>query len=217
MTVSMTGELLFLLASFVFGVCTGGAYDVLRIGRMLMGVRYAGAPYRNFSAVSLPLIGRRTAMRYCRKERRALLFFPVLLGDVFFFLLLGIAYPVFLYAVHSGVFRLYSLLALFFGFLLYRQSVGRAVLFLSSYIIFALRALCDYLWFFVFHPLGLLFGILFRVGKRICGGIHACSRHICAIIANTIYQRNAFPRRLRLIGKAAKGDCPNAYDAKKRK
>lgn len=217
MTVSMTGELWFLFASLLFGFCVGAVYDVLRIGRMFLGVRYAGAPDRNFSERSLPLIGLRTAMRYRKKEKKALLFVPVFLGDVLFFILLGFCYPVFLYAAHNGIFRLYSLVSLFLGFLLYRQSVGRAVLFLSSYILFALRALCDYLWFFLFHPLGLFFGFLFRTGRGICGRIHVCLRHICAIMANTIYQKTAFSRRLRQIRKAAKGDRPHANLAKKRK
>lgn len=204
MTVSMWGELLFLLRSLLFGVALGVLYSLLRISRLFLGVRYPGG-VGGLSKVRLPLLGDKTAMRFLKRKREGLLFLPVLLGDLLFFLLFAIGYSVFLYAFHSGVFRLYSLLGVALGFFLCEKTVGRLVLRFSLFILFGLYAVWDYAVYFLFAPLfrvlGRLLRLLLGIGKtflRLCG-------HSLYSVVNTLYDPLRLFRQRKKLQKLLNG------------
>lgn len=186
MTVSMWGELLFLLLSLLFGVGLGGLYSLLRITRMLIGVRY---PEQNggFRGISLPLLADKTAARFLKRKREGALFLPVFLGDLFFFLTFAFAYSIFLYAMHSGVFRLYSLLGVCGGFFLWDFTLGRLLLRFSAYVLFVLYAIRDYLCYFIFLPIFRLLKHVFRAAGCLARKNFSLLGNILAFGVNTFY------------------------------
>ncbi len=110
MTLALKDELIFLLFSFLFGIAVGCYYDVFRFLRVFLGLR----------AVSIKE-GEKEGKRIAAKIVTGVL-------DFLFMLSGGIAYTVLVYGAHSGIVRFYSLLALFFGFLLYLKTLSRLVL-----------------------------------------------------------------------------------------
>ncbi len=186
MTVSMWGELLFLWQSLLFGVALGGLYSLLRISRLLLGVRYPEES-GGFRGISLPLLADKTAKRFLKRKREGMLFLPILLGDLLFFILFALGYAVFLYALHSGVFRLFSLIGVLVGFFLWDLTLGRLILRFSAYVLFGLYALFDYVSYFVFSPILRLFKRVFGFAFRLVRKFFGLLGYICALGVNTFY------------------------------
>lgn len=194
----------FLLFSLLFGLFCGGIYDFFRIGRMLLGVPVAEDGCSGCFKKKLPLLGEVWRRRQS-KFKKGWAFLLVFLGDTFYFLLIGCGYLIFIYALHEGVFRFYSLLGLFGGFWLYRISLGRAVFRLSCYLVFACRVAFGYIFFFLSWPFVFVLFLLCRMGKKLCAIIRACLRHIYAIMTQTIYHKVVFSLRLRHLKRITKG------------
>ena len=140
MTVSQKGELIFFAVSFLLGLANGVLYDVFRFFRMLLGVRKAQAKpqKQNKSKLSLSDI---------------VTFFL----DFLYVLLFGALYILFLYEIHSGVFRAYSLLAMGLGALLYFKTVSRVILFLLVPTVLFLRRV----GYATLYPFGKIFRFVF--------------------------------------------------------
>ncbi len=118
------------LYATVMGLSLGLFYDAIRLVRMLLGVSYRGkfahGPFdRLASGVRTKASAYRLRYRALRIASRVIDFFL----DVFFFVLAGIAFSLFLYVVSDGVFRLLFLIGTVIGFYLYRKTVGRIVFF----------------------------------------------------------------------------------------
>lgn len=109
MTLALKDELAFLLFSFLFGIAFGCYYDFFRFLRVFLGM---GPKAKGEEKKEKTRIG-------------AVIITGVL--DFFFMLSAGITYAVLIYATHSGIFRFYSLLALFLGLLLYLITLSRLV------------------------------------------------------------------------------------------
>ncbi|MBP3437086.1 MAG: hypothetical protein J6K61_04165 [Clostridia bacterium] len=204
MTVSMQAEALLFLLSLLFGALMGALYSLLRISRMLLGVRYAGV-LGEFKGISLPLIADKAAKRYSQKRKAGLLFVPILLGDIFYFLLAALGYLALLYGAHNGVFRLHSLLAAALGFILFDFTAGRLILSFSAYILFGLYALWDYICYFLLSPLFRLgkrgARLFLSVGKKCGDGVW----HIFLQAVNTVYQPLSRLARKKKIHKLLNG------------
>ncbi len=178
MTVSLQAELVFLLFSFLFGMgcaCMNGTVRViasLALTPSTEVMRRLPRPPRLFFASTKEEIkgkeGKKKKKEKTGPRKRKPFSFSLFLADIFFFLSFGIAYSIFLYAYHNGVFRLYSLLLVLFGFGFYRKTVAPGVKRLLSLCIPPLREgirlLLSWLLFpclFVLHLLFLFFRFLF--------------------------------------------------------
>lgn len=159
MTVSQKGELLFFIASFLFGVGNGILYDGFRFLRMLLGVRRAGneCPQKNKERGKLSLAGVVTFL---------LDFLCILIG--------GVLYTLFLYEAHSGIFRFYSLLALGLGTLLYLKTLSRVTLFLLAPAAVFLKRLANG----ILYPSRKFFRAIFRVFLKLLRKMRCFSHKI---------------------------------------
>lgn len=156
MRIGMAPLFVFFLRSFLFGCLLGAIYDVFRILRLLRGARDVPLPQK-----PLPLIGKLTFR--ARKKKHPLAGTVLLCAEDILFCLVGAAlYAVFLYAENDGIFRPSSLLALVFGALSYRVSIGRGVMRASAVIVTALRVTGAHLFWFLSRP----FVLLVRAGRK---------------------------------------------------
>lgn len=144
-----THELLRLLgSSVVFGGCSCLAYDLLRITRM-----FAGTVSVSPSRLSLPL-PRKIHLRFSRSPGWSALL--INLGDIFFFLLCGVALSVYFSAANHGRVRWIALAGLSGGFLLCRKTLSVLVLRCAGLAVEVLRFLLAWAFWLVCRPVCLL-------------------------------------------------------------
>ncbi len=155
MTVDMWAEAWFFALSAVFGIGVGALFSLGRIWLCALGVAEALSRPIPISPRALPLLGGlpRVDLRVRGKRWKGILRASV---DFVLWTLSGLAYTVFLYVFHNGIFRFYSLLGVMLGFWVYYSSIGRL---LERGLLFALgllRAALAYL----FLPLWCLFRLV---------------------------------------------------------
>lgn len=139
------------LYALLLGIVLGGVYDILRISRVFLGVHYSRRAARRLQSLRLPLLP--PAKK--KKESRALgivIFFEDLLFCVFS----GICLILLFYAANNGNFRFLALLIVGIGFLLYRGTAGRLVMWFSEAIAFVIETAVRYVVFFITFPLRVL-------------------------------------------------------------
>ena len=119
MSLSLRGELLFLALSLLFGILLGLLYDLFRFLRALLGV-YPLKAVKAGRAAPVP---------------KVITFFL----DTLYMLSSGVLYIVFVYALHSGIFRFYSVAMLALGAFLYLKTLSRVLLFLLLHVSKMLR------------------------------------------------------------------------------
>ena len=224
MEVYLSDQLWAIVRALLLGVAFGGAYDLVRISRIFIGVRY-------FGASSINVIGRRPPSPFCvppkmrpflsgggisfpaRREKgkrhstprtkAVLRNVAVFFGDVVYFTLAGAAFCIYIH-FSGGEFRMFMLISLVVGFALYYFSLGRAVIFASGYIVHFLRLGVAYAAYFVTRPIYLSFltvvGIFFFVFDKIL----LISRNIYDII----YVRKFSSRKKRLTEARLLADMP---------
>ena len=139
MEISVASQLWAIVYSLAVGVFLGLSYDVVRITRVLAGLRPC-APTR-LSSVNLPIIGRRAGE--IKKRNR---FF----ADVFTFA--AFVFLVFVFHANYGNGRWFIVGGCIVGFVLYILTVGRAVMLVSGTVNFVLSAVFAYLMFFLLFP-----------------------------------------------------------------
>lgn len=225
MEVYLSDQLWAIARALLLGIAFGGAYDLIRISRIFIGVRYSGA-------ASVDAIGRRPPSLFCIPTKMRSFFsscgisFPahreekgnrsttprtkailrnvaVFFGDIIYFTLAGAAFCIYIH-FSGGEFRMFMLISLIVGFALYYFSVGRAVIFASGYIVHLLRLGAAYAAYFVTRPIYLSFltvvGIFFFVFDKIL----LISRNIYDII----YVRKFSSRKKRLTEARLLADMP---------
>ena len=166
MTVSQSALAWLYLYAAILGIALGAFYDLFRITRVFLGMHYSRRAANRLRAHHLPFLTprRRTG------ESRALgivIFFE----DLIFCMVAGIALVILFYEVNSGRFRAPALLCALAGFLLYRGTLGRAVMLFSEVIAFVIETGVRYLIFFTLYPIrlsakwiGTLVGSVYRKG-----------------------------------------------------
>ena len=154
MEVSMWEQAGNLLYAVWFGAICGILYDILRIVRVLHGVRYPGRFSSWLSRLRLPFLPEGYASprptRYGKRVQSLLIF----LGDFLYLLLVGMLFSVFIYWQNDGVFRFYMLFGATIGYMAYYFTVGRLVLASAEAVAAFLRILLAYLVMLVRIPIG---------------------------------------------------------------
>ena len=200
MEVYISRQLVTLLCSLALGVCFGISWDIVRITRVLLGVKYRGNAADKLYDIKLPLLKEKKSNNRAAISR--FLNTLIFIQDFFSFAIWGIASAVFFYYFSDGHWRLFALLGMFSGFLAYYFTFGRAVIYFSQYIAFALKAAVRYIFFFVSYPIRLLF----RYIKTAFCVIYRAMRSKLEYIHNEI-RISAFDRRVkRCIIKMAEAD-----------
>ncbi len=179
MDASILQDILFFTKSLLFGIFLGILYDVVRILRMMFGVEYRQIKMQEKPKVVLPYIQSFfDKIKHAPKEKSVKIFLCA--SDILYFLLAGGCYAVFLFAENEGIFRLFSLFALFFGFLAYYFTLGKVVMQLSKVILFAFQVAVAYLVFFFFLPIRYLYrGVVFIGRKTVLKiGLHFYKKYV---------------------------------------
>ena len=145
MEIYIARELAGMLYALAVGASLGAIYDVVRISRLLLGLR----PGAGNVSRSLPLIG-----EVGRVRRRGGFFSGVVvfLGDILFFAVATAIYVVFVFHANYGNNRWFFTFSAVAGFLAYHFTIGRLVMKASGAIRFALCAALLYLAFFALFP-----------------------------------------------------------------
>ncbi len=157
----------FLCRSFLLGVLLGGIYDAIRISRILFGIT-AYSPGRRYALYdrSFPIIGRVYRVRG-RGIGRLLAEIIVFAGDLLFMLTSGIGLLTVAFFENNGKLRLFMIIVTFIGFFMYRLSIGRAVMYFSSIIVFIIRLSVRYIFYFLTYPIRLLYKLIRYLSKRL--------------------------------------------------
>ena len=156
MSVTLTEEFRAMLWMLLCGVLCGMAYDGICILRVLLRIASYSPVSGRLDSLVLPWIGtvqrKGTHKRSCRFEC-----FLVAVGDIVFAGFSACTFSVFLAHAIYGIFRWYCLVSAFVGYAFYRQTIGRAVLYISDILAGILRIIVQYfLWFLSLPARGLL-------------------------------------------------------------
>lgn len=139
-----------LAVSLLVGAAMGVLYDVLRIGRVMLGMS------RYTAAASAPLFCPKFYQPRCKKGNGRVLhiFKQVLLivQDFLFCLAVGIAIALLLFSHNNGEFRGFVFLGLVIGFVAYYFTVGQLVIRASEYVVFAIKTLFLYAVYYLTLP-----------------------------------------------------------------
>ena len=211
MELYISDQITALIGAILLGVALGALYDVVRITRIFVGIRYSGADrvaafgstapgiFRESAATSrfLAFCGlsrRRIAPPRKRRARRittvrhrrvlakdVVLWLFVFFGDILYFTVSGAAFAVFIH-FSGGEFRFFMLFGLLVGFFCYYLTVGRAVIRISGAIVRSIRIAVSYLIYLTVRPLYLSALIVCGIFFYLFDKIMLISRSVYAII-----------------------------------
>lgn len=157
MEISQTALALLYFYAFLLGLFLGAVYDCFRITRVFFGVHYSRKTAKRLRTLQLPLLKPKKE-RHSIKGLGLLMFFE----DLLFSLLAGSSLIILLYEFNNGKFRFLVVVFLLVGFVIYRETMGRAVMLFSEAIAFALETALRYAFFFISLPIRLLYGQIFK-------------------------------------------------------
>lgn len=153
--------------SFVCGMFLGVFYDVLRISRVFMGIRYAGKGAQALYERELPVLKKYVSP----PTSRAGIFLQtaIFLQDILFGVVCGITLILVLFFCVDGQFRAMAPLGMLLGFIVYYKTLGSLVLRFSQMVAFFLRAFFMYLCALLLLPFRLLLWLWRKTFGRLAG------------------------------------------------
>ncbi len=153
-----------LLRSFLGGILLGAIYDTMRLSRVLFGVcHYADIALKwNFP---LPFANRLPN----KKASPVLVMIFLSVQDILFCFSAGILIAILLFDGNNGGFRGFVLLGLLAGFLLYYVTLGKLLIRISEYIIFAVKLAVLYAVFYITKPILFLAKRIANAYKEMAG------------------------------------------------
>ncbi len=144
---------LLFLYSLVLGFVLGFVYDYFRIRRLC------------FSYAKTDVNTADNKKKYRQLTENVIVFFE----DVLFGFICSVFVCIFLYYVNSGRFRSLAFVGMIIGFIVYRKTLGKLVIFCSGYVISFIKRLIKTLLLYTLIPIFRLIVFLFKntVGKLI--------------------------------------------------
>lgn len=167
MEISMLSLAKMTLYALFLGVGFGLLYDVIRISRVMIGVRYVGIgslPEKLYEK-KWPLLGVLPKREGAVKRTFTDIF--VFFGDVLYCTIIGVCFCIFIYYANNGIFRIQSLAASIFGFFCYYQTVGKVLITFAEYICFFTKVFVKILIFAIAFPFKMLYNIFVKVSKKL--------------------------------------------------
>ena len=131
---------LLLLWSAVFGAVLGMINDVNRIIRVFLGVRYTQNGFERLYKYPLPIL-KKPLGELKTLPKRGFVSVIIFLQDLLFFIIAGVGVAILNYEFNEGKFRIFTLLAILVGFLLYYFTIGKLVILASELIVFSIKAI----------------------------------------------------------------------------
>lgn len=157
------------LYALFLGVFLGVAYDVVRITRVTVGVRYGGFAEKSTDKlyeINFPLIGKLKKRGKGKLGRKMTAVF-VFSGDLLFFSACGAVFCIFLYYTDSGMFRWQALAAAVLGFFVYYKTVGTLVISSAEIICIFVKIFVRILLKSIEIPIGFMYNIIVKVSKAV--------------------------------------------------
>jgi hypothetical protein len=146
MEISQITLAIMLLYSFLFGIAVGILYDVNRVVRVLFGVRYSKKAYSRLYSLRLPISKKNVLIGSSKGFWQSLV---INLGDALCVLVATVGAILINYGYNSGRFRFFTVAALIVGFVIYRFSIGRILIFVTEPLAFICKyiflSICDLL------------------------------------------------------------------------
>ncbi len=135
-----------LLYSFFFGTVVGVFYDINRVIRVFLGIRYSKRAYKRMSQLHLPIVNKPVTLK--ERERVGVALKAVIfIGDTLSVLFGAVGIIVLNYSYNSGSFRFFGLVGAVLGFLAYYYTVGRLVMGILEPLVLGIKYL--FLSFFI--------------------------------------------------------------------
>ncbi len=155
MEISMSSLLYSFFWSIALGTFLGAVYDAVRIGRIFLGVSYSRAAGVQLSGIKLPIIS-----KFKKENKRKGKGIPslaldilVFAGDLLFCIFAALVLVIFIYHSNDGRARWMVFFGTAAGFAVYYFTLGKIVMFFSSYIVFVIRSVLSYLFFIAWLPI----------------------------------------------------------------
>ncbi len=192
--------LVFLLASFLCGMLLSALYDAFRVCRLMSCGRCRGRFSPDVVLENLRFLSSYNAHRKKKGAREdSILFIATLfLCDILYFSLVALIVVLLFYGYNWGKSRLFSVLGLIGGFVLWRITCGNLILLLFEYLFYVLGALL----YFTFFPFRILFLKIKKViYKPLCVLYNKYKDvKIAKDNAKTVEKEVAFRRRMKPVG-----------------
>lgn len=161
MEISQYALLLLHAYALILGFCLGLVYDGFRITRIFLGAHYSRRLAKRLQEIRLPFLSNKA-----RTRESAALGIAIFLEDLLFCIFAGCALIILFYQMNNGKLRFLPLLCAGAGFLGYRLTLGRAVMYCSEWIAFAIATGVRYFIFFLLFPFRLLCRFFARLARR---------------------------------------------------
>lgn len=151
---SQTLLLKWLIYSILWGMLLGLFYELIRVIKMICGVRYNSADSTDQGI-----------------SRKMLIYAVTFVLDIAFWLVAGILSILLIYQMGSGVFRGMTYLGLAGGFCIYYFTLGRFLLFWNEKIVAAVKKVLVKMLGYVFRPIKKLFSVFIALYRLTIAGI----------------------------------------------
>ncbi len=148
------------LYAFILGVAFGILYDVIRITRIILGVRYGFAQKSAEFLYSrkYPLIGIYKPGN--GQIKKTLLDITVFIGDVIYCIAVGSVFCIFMYYSNDGIFRWQALAFVLLGFFVYYKTFGALIMYFAEIIGIFLKILTKILLYTIAIPFKIMYNIV---------------------------------------------------------
>ncbi|MBQ8207736.1 MAG: hypothetical protein IJZ89_03270 [Clostridia bacterium] len=167
MEISMMSLARMTLLAFALGLCLGALYDVFRITRVMFGVSYGGKSADHLYSREYPLIGK--LKRKKSLVHRRFLDIIIAVGDVFFCLIAGSAFSVFIYYTNDGIFRFQAFAAAVFGFFVYYKTLVSIIIFFAEIICICLKIITKIFLYTIAFPFKIMYNIFITLVRKVFG------------------------------------------------
>ena len=165
MEISPIRLLWLLIFSALFGMAVGGLMDLHRLIRVCFGVRYSEKTFEKLYAKPLPILRRPLGAYKQTRLRQIVLSVLIFVQDVALFAVAAVGTVLLNYYFNQGRFRIYTVLAILLGFLLYYFTVGKLVMLCSEGIVFLVRAVLTVIFVLMSRPI-VIFVEFFRKNAK---------------------------------------------------
>ena len=174
MEISMVSLLYSFLWSIALGAFLGTVYDTVRIGRIFLGVSYSRVARVQLSGIKLPLISgtKKEKKRKGRGIPSLALNILIFAGDLLFCVFAAIVLVIFIYHSNDGRARWMVFFGTAAGFAAYYFTLGRIVMFFSSYIVFVIRSVFSYACFIVWLPVKAIISLILRLSRQVIARVY---------------------------------------------
>lgn len=152
-----------MIKAALLGVVLGAVYDVFRIIRLSFSSKTPRGAFFERIKPKKPLFCFPKRKKAGKSGKKAIVF----IEDVLFFALCAVAEILFFIGLNSGEIRIYCLILSLAGFILYHLTLGKAVIYFSSTIIFFAKCLLYWIFYIIIIPVKYFIGLLKKAARAV--------------------------------------------------